>query len=97
MYRAFINALLEINPDMRVVGFSATLFRLDSGRLDEGENRLFDKTVYEYGIRRGIDDGYLTPITSKPTETIQDTTHVSLRGYDLCKEGIARCGLITIG
>jgi hypothetical protein len=34
---------MQINPDMRVVGFTATPYRTDSGRLDEGEERLFDK------------------------------------------------------
>lgn len=76
MYRKLIDALLAINPDMKIVGYSATLYRLDSGRLDEGEDKLFDKVVYEYGIRRGIDDGYLTPITSKPTATKYDLTGV---------------------
>ncbi len=61
MYRQFIDALLMINPDMKIVGLSATPFRLDSGRLDEGDDRLFDKVVYTYCIRQGIDDGYPLP------------------------------------
>lgn len=76
MYRKLIDALLAINPDMKIVGYSATLYRLDSGRLDEGDDKLFDRVVYEYGIRRGIDDGYLCPITSKPTSTKYDLTGV---------------------
>ena len=76
MYGVFIAALLAINPDMKIVGFSATLFRLDSGRLDEGENSRFNKVVYEYGLRLGIDDGYLCPLTSKPTNTRYDLTGV---------------------
>lgn len=85
MYRQFIDALLAINPDMKIVGLSATPYRLDSGRLDEGDDRLFDKVVYTYDIRRGIDDGYLSPVTSKPTATKQDTSHVPMRGNDLAK------------
>lgn len=85
MYRQFIDALLAINPDMKIVGLSATPYRLDSGRLDEGDDRLFDKVVYTYGIRQGIDDGYLTPVTSKPTDTKQDTSSVPMRGNDLAK------------
>lgn len=76
MYRKFIDALLAINPDMKLVGFTATPYRLDSGRLDEGDDKLFDKVVYTYGIRQGIDDGYLTPISSKPTSTRLDITGV---------------------
>lgn len=85
MYRKLIDALLAINPDMKIVGYSATLYRLDSGRLDEGDDKLFDQVVYEYGIRLGIDDGYLCPITSKPTGTKYDLTGVgkSMGDYKL--------------
>jgi DNA repair protein RadD len=76
MYRRMIDALLVVNPDMKINGFTATDFRLDGGRLTEGEGRLFDEVVYDYGLRRGIDDGYLTPITSKPVGTKYDTTGV---------------------
>lgn len=90
MYRKFIDALLIINPDMKIVGFTATPYRLDSGRLDEGEDRLFDKVVYTYGIREGIDDGYLTPITSTPTETRQDISGVGRLGGDFKKGALAK-------
>lgn len=90
MYRVFIDALLAINPDMKIVGLSATPYRLDSGRLDEGDDRLFDKVVYTYSIRQGIDDGYLTPVTSKPTQTKQDTSSVPLRGSELAKGALQK-------
>ena len=35
---------------MRVCGLTATPFRLDTGRLDQGQDRLFDDTVFEYDI-----------------------------------------------
>lgn len=89
MYRRLINDLLEINPDMRIAGFSATLYRLDNGRLDEGEDRLFDRVVYNYGIRQGIDDGYLTPVTSKPVETKIDLSGVGRHMGDFKKGALA--------
>ncbi|MBZ9921667.1 DEAD/DEAH box helicase family protein [Mesorhizobium sp. BR1-1-7] len=76
MYRRLIDALLGVNPDMKINGYTATDFRLDGGRLTEGDGKLFDKVVYDYGLRRGIDDGYLTPITSKPVGTKYDMTGV---------------------
>ncbi|MGY6251524.1 DEAD/DEAH box helicase, partial [Bosea thiooxidans] len=76
MYRTFIADLMAINPDMKMVGLSATPYRLDSGRLDEGEDKLFDRVVYTYGIRQGVDDGYLTPLSSKPLSTNYDVTGV---------------------
>lgn len=89
MYRVLIDALLAINPDMKIVGFSATLFRLGQGRLDEGEDRLFDKTVYEYGIKLGIEDGYLSPITSKPVETRIDISGVRVTKGDYAPGALA--------
>lgn len=82
MYGKFIAALRDTNPEMRILGLTATPFRLDSGRLDEGDDRLFDRVVYEYGIRQGIDDGYLAPLTSKGTETSFDMTGVHRLGGD---------------
>ncbi len=76
MYRSFISDLQAINPDMKMVGLTATPYRLDSGRLDEGDDKLFDEVVYTYGIRQGVDDGYLTPLSSKPLSTNYDVTGV---------------------
>jgi DNA repair protein RadD len=57
---------------MKIVGLTATPFRLDSGRLDEGDDALFDRVVYEYGIAEGIRDGYLCRLSSLPTATEYD-------------------------
>jgi DNA repair protein RadD len=81
-YAKFIMALLAINPDMRVLGLTATDYRTDSGRLTEGEDRLFSDVVYEYGIADGIRDGYLAPLVSKATGTTFDLSGVQKRGGD---------------
>jgi DNA repair protein RadD len=57
MYLTLIDYLRGLNPDLRMVGASATCFRLDSGYLDRGEGALFERTVYSYGIADGIHDG----------------------------------------
>ena len=69
MYRAMITALRELIPDLRVVGLTATPYRLDGGHLCEGEGHLFDSVVYEYSIAQGIRDGFLSPLSSKATQT----------------------------
>ncbi len=85
MYGKLIAALLAINPDMKIVGFTATPYRLDSGRLDEGDDKLFDKVVYTYGIGQGIADGYLTPLSSKGMKTGFDLSGVGTLGGDYKK------------
>ncbi|WP_374387151.1 DEAD/DEAH box helicase [Brevundimonas sp.] len=80
MYRALLSRLREQRPDLRVVGFTATPFRMDSGRLDAGDDRLFDEVVYSYGIGKGIDDGWLSPLVSKMGATEIDVSGVAKRG-----------------
>lgn len=80
MYRTLLQALRHERPDLRCVGFTATPFRMDSGRLDDGEGRLFDEIVYSYGIAKGIDDGWLAPLVSKNGEASIDVSGVAKRG-----------------
>lgn len=80
MYRKLLDDLHAMRPDARVCGFTATPYRLDTGRLDGGQNPLFNQTVYEYGIGRGIDDGYLSPLVSKAGLTEVDVSGVAKRG-----------------
>lgn len=68
-YGQFFKSLKEENPELRIVGMTATPYRLDFGRLDEGEDALFDEVIYTYSIAQGVEDGYLTPLTTKQTET----------------------------
>jgi DNA repair protein RadD len=80
MYRHLLDALREMRPDLRVAGFTATPFRMDSGRLDDGKDRLFDEIVFSYGIGKGIDDGWLSPLVSKQSATEIDVSSVAKRG-----------------
>lgn len=89
MYGRFIKELREINPNMLVMGLTATPYRLDSGRLDEGDDRLFDAVVHEVSIRELIDAGYLAPLVSKATSTVLDIKGVGRRGGDFIQSALA--------
>lgn len=81
MYLKFIERMREAEPDLRVLGLTATPYRLDSGRLDMGKGRIFDETVYSYGIGEGVRDGFLSPLTARDGEQGQiDVTGVARRG-----------------
>lgn len=82
MYRNLLGALRESDPDLRICGFTATPFRLDSGRLDEGKGRIFDDIIFNYGIGEGIRDGWLSPLRSKATQTEIDISNVGRHGGD---------------
>jgi DNA repair protein RadD len=80
MYRRFLDTLTRINPQLKVIGFTATPYRLDSGMLHEGKGALFTDIAYEVSVRQLIDDGYLCPLISKAAETRLDVTGVGSRG-----------------
>ncbi len=69
MWGKFISDLKMINPHMRVIGFTATGYRMDSGSLTEGEGALFTAVAYEYEIIRAIQEGYLCPVIPKSMAT----------------------------
>lgn len=79
MYRRLLGELRDMQ-EMRVVGFTATPFRLDCGRLDRGPGRLFDKSVFQYGIAEGVRDGFLSPLVSKGMVTEIDVSSVKRAG-----------------
>ncbi|MEZ0212466.1 MAG: DEAD/DEAH box helicase family protein [Xanthobacteraceae bacterium] len=81
-YGKWFAALRQTNPDLKIVGLTATPYRLGSGRLDEGDDRLFDRVVYTYGIADGVRDGYLSALSSKPTATAFDMSGVGREGGD---------------
>ncbi len=89
MYGQFLGRLAEINPDMKVLGTTATPFRMDSGLLTDGSVRMFDDIVYKYGIAEGIADGWLSPLVSKATDTGYDLTGVRTIAGDYKRSDLA--------
>lgn len=79
-YGQYFDGVREMNPEARVVGLTATDYRMDSGRLTEGDDKLFDDVVYEAKLRDLIDEGYLAPLTSKAVDVMIDLGGVGKRG-----------------
>jgi len=80
MWGKFIQEMLTINPYMRIVGFSATEYRMDSGNLTSGDDAMFKDIIYEYGLLEAINEGYLCEIIPKSMTTKIDLTGVGKRG-----------------
>lgn len=80
MYGRFLADARARVPDMRIVGLTATPYRLDSGRLDRGQEALFDDVVYEVNVRDLIEAGYLSRLISKATLQEISTNGVGVRG-----------------
>ena len=64
-YNKLISDLESVNPEMKMVGYTATPWRLDSGSLIEGTSAIFDGVAYEIGLDVLIDGGHLVPPTTK--------------------------------
>ena len=80
MYRRFLDDLIAINPRLKVIGLTATHYRLDSGLLHEGDDALFTHIAYEISVRTLINDGWLAPLVGKRTATQLDVSGVGTRG-----------------
>ena len=89
MYRRFLDALKAINPALKVIGLTATPFRLDCGMLHEGQNALFTDIAYEAPVRELIDAEYLSPLVSKQPATRLDVSKVGTRAGDFIARDLA--------
>lgn len=93
MWRTFINDLLTINPYMIIIGFTATPYRMDSGFLWTPYNDvepIFNGVCYDYTIKQGIADGYLSNIIPKSMDTKLKTDGVGKRGGDFIEGQLQR-------
>jgi DNA repair protein RadD len=82
MYRAFLQDLKQANPYLKVVGFTATPWRLGHGRITEDgifTDIAYDITTME-AFNRLIAEGFLCPLIPKHTSACLDVDGVHLRG-----------------
>lgn len=64
MYRSFLADLSVSNPKHRVVGLTATAYRMDCGMI-YGNDQIFSGVAHEIPIGQLIDDGFLCPVRNK--------------------------------
>lgn len=79
MYRSFFAYLFAINPNLRIIGLTATHYRMKQGSLT-AEGGIFTDIVVDGTGREAfnwfIDQGYLTQLVPRPTVTELDTSQV---------------------
>lgn len=86
-YRKLIKDLSDINPDLRVVGFTASPFRLGHGLITEGD-ALFSALIEPVKIESLVVDGYLAPLRSKLTQKELDVASVKKRGGEFIEKDL---------
>lgn len=84
-FQTFLKDLLVVNPDLRVVGLTATPYRTSEGHLTEGET--WDAVCYEAPVSRLIAEGFLSPLTSQPS-SVYDTSALTVRAGEFTETSL---------
>jgi DNA repair protein RadD len=89
-YGKLIAELRKVNPDMRLIGYTATPYRLGQGMLTQGEGAMFTSICYDVPIRRLIDAGYLSTVVAGGVSARIDTDGVKVTAgeYNLGQLGL---------
>jgi len=64
MYRSFIDDMLKLNKNCRIVGLTATPYRLSGGYVC-GEDKILNNICFDVGVKELIEEGYLSKLISK--------------------------------
>jgi DNA repair protein RadD len=88
-YRSFISDLMKVNPALRVVGLTATPWRLGHGRICDGD-ALFSDLIEPVSIEELIYLGHLAPLKSKVTDLHFNLSGVHKRGGEWVEGELAR-------
>lgn len=87
MYKKFFAALREVNPYLKIIGLTATPYRLGYGSIvkeDPEDDALFDKVTFDAttpdAFNWFLDQGYLLPVVPKRTKMELDISGVGKRG-----------------
>jgi DNA repair protein RadD len=91
-YQMVINELLKINPFLKVIGFTATPYRMKDGMLTDDDSMFTDICYDITGVEsfnRLIAEGFLAPLIPKRTSKQIDVTGVGMVDGDFNKKQVA--------
>jgi DNA repair protein RadD len=78
-YRSLLAELWAINPNMRVIGLTASPYRLGHGLITD-KPAIFDDIIKPVSIEELVQGGFLAPLRSKLTGTQYDLSGIHKRG-----------------
>ena len=89
MYRSFLDDMKKINPNIRLIGMTATPYRLKGGLICRKEN-LLNEVCCEIGVRKLIVAGYLSKLRSKNGKYKADLDNLHIRGGEFVAEDVEK-------
>lgn len=96
-YRTFISACKSFNSNIRIIGFTATPYRLGSGIVCH-KDYILNEIAYEANVSDLIRDGYLCPLRSKVSKNVPNLEKVKKQNGDYQQkalgEEVRRNGLV---
>lgn len=89
-YLQFIEACRRFNPHLRVVGLTATPYRLQGRAVPVcGDEHILTEVAYEARIADLIAEGFLSPLISRPGSVKADLSAVHLKGGEYVEAELA--------
>lgn len=88
-YRHLIDRLQQINPALRVIGLTATPYRLGHGLITD-DPALFDDLIEPVRIEELVSKGFLAPLRSKATDRELTVDGVGRRGGEYIERDLQR-------
>jgi DNA repair protein RadD len=79
MYRRLLTDVAQFSPDRRVIGLTATPYRMKTGMICDPENVLHE-VCFDAGVRELVVQGYLSPLSSRAGKAVADTSNLHVRG-----------------
>ena len=78
MHRTLISDLKAINPNVRIIGLTATPYRMKHGPIC-AEGNILNNVCYEVGVKELIAQGYLCPLRTKSGRHKPDPSQLHVR------------------
>jgi len=88
MYQQFLTDAKTVNPNVRLIGLTATPYRMKSGLLCD-PNSLLNQICFEVGVKELITDGFLCPLKTKAGRKKADYTELHIRGGEFVKSEVS--------
>ena len=87
MYRNFLRRMKDNNPELRVIGLTATPYRMTSGPICAPDNVL-NNICFEVGVKELLQQGFLCPLRSKASRQEIDASGLHIRGGEFIESEV---------